>query len=165
MVEELERVEDAFRRSEGKRKDQAGTRIGRKSKRRKFEKLVDWGETVLEEVEEYRVEDMVCKLGTSLAKMQEEVNLKLVTTVKERIILETEMMEEKMLQKRIKKKSPVKSKKFKLRTKRKLNKAEEKELSRTHGGGAFDWLKRSAKSQAEIRALDTRLEWENEIRK
>ena len=43
LVEELEKVEDAIRRKEGKRKEQTEKVCGRKAKRRKFEKLVNWG--------------------------------------------------------------------------------------------------------------------------
>ena len=35
---------------------------------------------------------MICKVGTSLTEMQEEVNMKMMTTLKDRIIQETEMI-------------------------------------------------------------------------
>ena len=57
------------------------------------------------------------------------------------------------------------SKKFKFKTRGKLTKAEEEEKRRTHGGGAFDWLRKTDHQKSKEMTLEERLEWENEIGK
>ena len=91
MVEEPDKVKDAIGRKEGQRNEQTEKVFGRKAKRRKFEKLLDWGESDHIEMlaeEQYGVEDLIGKVGASLTSMQEMVSMRNAIPVKDRIILE-----------------------------------------------------------------------------
>ena len=101
---------------------------GRKAKRRTFEKLVDWGDaghSEMLEVEQYGVEDLIGKVGASLTSMQEVISMRNAVPVKDRIILESENLEEKMLdKKKMEKKSLDPQKKFKFKTRGRLTNAD-----------------------------------------
>ena len=111
---------------------------------------------------------MVGKVGESLNNMQEVVSMRNAGPMKDRIILESEQAEEKMFQKKKKKmekKSLDPKKMFKFRTKGKLTKAEQKEIKRTHKGGAFDWLTKTNQQKPQDVVLEDglRCEMEREI--
>ena len=113
------------------------------------------------------MEDLIGKVGASLTSMQEVISMRNAVPVKDRIILESENVEEKILQKKKKmeKKSLYPKKKFKFRTKGKLTKAEQKEIKRTHKGGAFDWLTKTNQQKPQDVVLEDglRCEMEREI--
>ena len=144
------------------RKGRGKSKQRRRAKRRKLEKLVNWGEadhSEILEVEQYGVEDLIGKVGASLTSMQEVISMRNAVPVKDRIILESENVEEKILQKKKKmeKKSLDPKKKFKFRTRGKLTKVEQKEIKHTHKGGAFDWRTKTDQQKSQDMVLEERL--------
>ena len=137
LIKALEETEKETRRKEGKRKEgkEGG---GRQPKRRKLEKLTNWGEpNILDDIQEETVVGNIISsyISSCISPMEQEVMI-----VKDRVVLETESIEMavKLRKKKEEISKEVKKKKFIFNTRGKLTKDEQKEMVRTHRGGLFD---------------------------
>ena len=140
--EERNRLEDEARRLEKKRRK--GTSGGKNSKKRKLEKLTNWGEPTEEVKKDMFVIERVVECDKAIVKDD------MRSVVEDEILKATTKTVSKT---KMKISDEVRRTKFKYNTKGKLQKKEVTEIKRTHLN-IFDWVKKK-ESVTIMKALET----------
>ena len=175
LMEELLKIEQDTRRLDGKRK---GDGQGRAKKRRKFDRLIGWGEEV--------GEPLTRQFESSLQEGKEESsslqgdmsNWKIGVTENEnkskpieRVVVETEnmlkdgldksIMKDRRLEKKKEISQQVRKTKFVFNKRGRINQKESKELQRTHKN-IFDWVRKEKESMKEKDEFEKKESVEND---